>query len=371
VSGYSSRRLPTIAVAIALLATPIVLAGTAVADHPSVSLSAPHPVLAQPTIRAEPDAVGSPGGLTPAQVKNIYGLDTSPYAGAGETIAIVDAYDNPNIALDVYMTSALWGLPLCGAGCFTKVDQSGGTNYPAPASSGWNLEIALDVEWAHAIAPSAHILLVEANGDDWPDLLAAEQYAGANARYVSNSWGYPEFPGETADDYAFAEPGVSYFASVDDQPNQTQYPATSPNVVAVGGDEPISGQVVPWPSSGGGCSAYETANPAEASASLSAGCAGMQMTPEVSADASGIQVWDAASGWWGSGGTSFATVLWAAAAADTGQVVTTALIYGGSVPLRPITGGSLLKTGLGDLDGGIPVTLGQFFNMMLAQVGGV
>jgi subtilase family serine protease len=281
----------------------------------------------------------------------------------------VDADDNPNIALDLYMFSVYWGLPLCGAGCFTKVDQSGGTNYPPPASSGWNLEIALDVEWAHALAPGAHILLVEANADDGPSFFAAERYAGANAGYVLNSWGTPEFAGEAADDSAFADPGVSYFASVPDEADQTQYPATSPNVVAVGGDQPTAGGVIPWPSSGGGCSAYESAYPAEAGPSSQAGCAGKQMTPEVTADAAGIPVWDAASGWWSAGGTSFATVLWGAAAADSGQVVNTSSMYAGSIPLRPVVGGTPLETGLGDLGGAIPVTLGEFFNMLLAQMG--
>ena len=110
--------------------------------------------------------------------------------GAGQTIAIVDAYDDPNIALDVYMTSGYWGLPLCGAGCFTKVDQNGGTNYPSPAPSGWALETALDVEWAHALAPGAHIMLVEADGADGPDFFSVERYAGAHAGYVLNSWGH-------------------------------------------------------------------------------------------------------------------------------------------------------------------------------------
>jgi hypothetical protein len=76
-----------------------------------------------------------------------------------------------------------------------------------------------------------------------------------------NSWGTPEFAGESADDSAFSDPGVSYFASSPDMPDQTQYPATSPNVVAVGSDELTAGRVVPWPS-GGGCSAYEEAEPA-------------------------------------------------------------------------------------------------------------
>jgi hypothetical protein len=82
-------------------------------------------------------------------------------------------------------------------------------------------------------------MLVEPDGADGPDFFATERYAGAHAGYVLNSWGTPEFAGESADDRAFSDPGVSYFASTPDMPDQTQYPATSPNVVAVGGDESV------------------------------------------------------------------------------------------------------------------------------------
>jgi len=94
------------------------------------------------------------------------------------------------------------------------------------------------------------------------------------------------------------------------------------------------------------------------------------MTPEVSADAAGIPVFDAASGWWSGGGTSFATVLWGAVAADSGQVVTDSSVYAGSIPLRAVVGGTPLETGLGDLGGAIPVTFGEFYNILLAQMGG-
>ena len=368
-SGRSNHHLWLVALVVALISTLSVSMVAAFTYGRNSPLGGSGGVFAKPMIHAKPDSLAQPSGLSPSQIRRAYGLNTSPYAGAGQTIAIVDADDNPNIALDLYMFSAYWGLPLCGAGCFTKVDQNGGTNYPPPASSGWNLEIALDVEWAHALAPGAHILLVEANDGDGPSFFAAERYAGANAGYVLNSWGTPEFAGEAADDSAFADPGVSYFASVPDEAGQTQYPATSPNVVAVGGDQPTAGGVIPWPSSGGGCSAYEIAYPAEAGPSSQAGCAGKQMTPEVTADAAGIPVWDAGSGWWSAGGTSFATVLWGAAAADSGQVVNTSSMYAGSIPLRPVVGGTPLETGLGDLGGAIPVTLGEFFNMLLAQMG--
>src|SRR5262245_7963764 len=114
---------------------------------------------------AQPLGGPSPGAtsLTPAQIRHAYGIDQIAFGaivgdGAGQTIAIIDAYDDPNIAADLATFSAQFGLP---AADFTKVNQSGGSALPPP-NKGWATEIALDVEWAHAIAPAARILLVEA-----------------------------------------------------------------------------------------------------------------------------------------------------------------------------------------------------------------
>src|SRR4029450_6433161 len=116
-------------------------------------------------------------------------------------------------------------------GCFKKVNQTGGTAYPRK-DAGWALEIALDIEWAHAIAPGAHILLVEASSNSFTNLLAAEDYARAHAQYVSNSWGAAEFSGETSYDAHFAQTGVSFFASSGDSGTPAQYPSASPNLIS-------------------------------------------------------------------------------------------------------------------------------------------
>src|SRR5207249_2026826 len=136
-------------------------------------------------------SAATPQGLDPATIKGIYGFSVANNAGAGKTIAIVDAYDDPTIANDLGVFSSQFGLPACGTGCFTKVNQTGGTSYPR-ANCGWALEICLDVEWAHAIAPGANILLVEAKSNSFTNLVAAEEYAKAHAQYVSNSWGGSE-----------------------------------------------------------------------------------------------------------------------------------------------------------------------------------
>ncbi len=183
-----------------------------------------------------PAASTSPTGLSPATIKSVYNYSTSSTAGAGRTIAIVDAYDDPTAESDLATFSNQYKLPVCTTanGCFTKVDQTGGSSYPRK-DAGWALEISLDVQWAHAIAPGANILLVEASSNSFTNLLAAEDYAKTHAGYVSNSWGGSEFSGESSDDSHFAQTGVSFFASSGDSGLPAQYPSASPNVISVGG----------------------------------------------------------------------------------------------------------------------------------------
>ena len=135
-----------------------------------------------------PAATTAPSGLAPSTIKSAYGFSTSPTAGSGKTVAIVDAYDDPTAEADLAVFSSQYGLPACTTtnGCFSKVDQRGGTAYPR-ADAGWSLEISLDIQWAHAIAPGAKILLVESDSNSFANLLAAEDYAAVNAQYVSNS----------------------------------------------------------------------------------------------------------------------------------------------------------------------------------------
>ncbi len=300
----------------------------------------------------------SPTGLSPATIKFVYGFSTSLTAGAGKTIAIVDAYDHPTIESDLNVFSQQYGLPACTTanGCFQKVDQRGGTSYPR-ANSGWALEIALDVEWAHAIAPGAKILLVEADSNSFANLLAAVDYARAHAQYVSMSWGASEFSGETGYDPHFVQSGVSFFVASGDQGEPAEYPSASPNVISVGGTtlrstttQVTSQTETGWSSSGGGCSAYETATAAQASFSQYAqvGCGGRRATPDVSLDAdphSGVSVYDSVryqgqKGWFTVGGTSASAPMWAARAADSGQLVNAAYVYGSSITYNDIQSGN-------------------------------
>jgi subtilase family serine protease len=204
------------------------------------------------------------------EMKKVYGLDLIADQGAGATIAIVDAFDSPNAELDLNTFSTLYGLPACTTanGCFTKVDQTGGASYPV-YDSGWEVEINLDTQWVHAIAPLAKIILVEAASNYDSDLFTAEATAALMASVVSNSWSGGEYPTQSADwDHYMNQPYVTYLASSGDSGGFIGYPSTSSKVIAVGGTTlaigpaashyPVIFPVVEtgWSGSGGGCSAY-------------------------------------------------------------------------------------------------------------------
>ncbi|MHB1558350.1 MAG: DUF4082 domain-containing protein [Isosphaeraceae bacterium] len=275
---------------------------------------------------------GSPGGgYTPAQIQQAYGISSSLGNGAGETIAIVDAYDDPNIQSDLNTFDAQFGLP---AVTVNKVNQTGGTSLPAADSSGgWELEESLDVEWAHAIAPGANIMLVEANSSSLSDLLQGVSYAASHANVVSMSWGGSEFSGQTSYDSTFSHSGTAFVASSGDSGAPVSWPASSPNVLAVGGTQLTLnssggwGSETGWSGSGGGPSAYETMPTYQNGVVTSTT---MRANPDVAYNAdpsTGYAVYDSVpySGttydWLTVGGTSAGAPQWSAllAIADEGR----------------------------------------------------
>ena len=137
---------------------------------------------------------GASAPYTPAELQEAYGFNSITFngvagTGGGETIAIVDASDDPNIQSDLNTFDTRFGLP---ATTVTRVNETGGTNYPASdPTGGWELEESLDVEWAHAMAPGANILLVEASSASLSDLLTAVSYGASQANVVSMSWDRP------------------------------------------------------------------------------------------------------------------------------------------------------------------------------------
>jgi subtilase family serine protease len=309
------------------------------------------------TAHVIPHASSSPVGLSPATMKGVYSFSTSNTAGAGQTIAIVDAYDLPTAESDLNKFSSTFGLPACTTanGCFKKVNQTGGSSYPR-YNAGWGLEIALDIEWAHAIAPGAKILLVEASTNSFANLLKAEDYAAAHADYVSNSWGGSEFSSESSFDSHFSRTGVSFFVSAGDAGLPAEFPSASPKVISVGGTTlhfSSSGTFTSetgWSGGGGGCSLYETATSAQRKFSgyAQVKCGGKRATPDLSLDAdpkSGAAVYDSSryqgqTGWYQIGGTSLSSPMVAGRAAVSGAVVKAAYVYGSAITFRDITSGN-------------------------------
>ncbi len=385
--------MPVVAVVLAMLAGFGWPATRAAAQTPTPP--APTPPFRVKTIGQGPGAtplVSSPTGLAPATIGAVYDLRTglvSPTSaiGAGQVIAIVDAFHDPNALSDLNAFDAEYGYPALGTcsaappftattgACFYQADPEGTFG----ADSGWIVEESLDIEWAHAEAPGATIVLVEAATNSYADLMSAVSWANDNgATEVSMSWDGPEFSTETTayDSYFDAKSTstgapILYTASAGDSGSGALYPATSPNVIAVGGTTlngcsgtscaHFSGETA-WSGSGGGVSAYEKI-PAYQSgyggpvyskspASISALTGGMRGIPDVSFDAdpnTGVSVYDSTYGsqsWLTVGGTSVGAPNWAgilAAGAESATALQGAqAIYSGGYAsyLKDITSGS-------------------------------
>ncbi len=319
---------------------------------------------------ASPKAQPAAGynGETPASLACIYGLSTwtpgcnpsklanSLYSNGGsKAIAIVDAFDYPTAANDLQAYSTQFGLPAIvtsGTGVnFTVVYQVTGqkpNTDPNCVFSGWNCwaaESALDIEMAHAMAPKAHIYLVEANSTLNTDLYAAVKVAAglvaaAGGGEVSMSWGGSEYSTEANSDSNFTTAKVVYFASTGDREG-TEYPSVSPNVVAVGGTtlsrNPSTGNIEgegAWEDTGGGYSQYETLPSFQSSLSGIAG--GKRAVPDIAGVANPrtpVWVYDSfatafqglgTNGYWNLfGGTSVAAPLWAGIVNRAGHFAST------------------------------------------------
>jgi subtilase family serine protease len=264
-----------------------------------------------------------PNGLSPSQIRSVYNL---PDTGGRGTIAIVDAYDDPTVANDLDMFSIQFNLPLTSSGYFVKHKMSPFIQ----TNSNWALEVSLDVQWAHAIAPDANILLVEAKTSSLVDLLAAVDYARSQPDVVavSMSWAGAEFSDESSYDPYFSSNNggvMAFFAASGDRGAGVNWPAVSPNVIGVGGttlvlnpDGSVASETA-WSGSGGGVSAYV----AEPLYQLSYGVSGTndrRCVPDVSYNgdpSTGFTVYDSTPyggqvGWFTVGGTSAGPPQWAA-----------------------------------------------------------
>jgi hypothetical protein len=281
-------------------------------------------------------------GLTPAQVVTAYGLGSIGFVtasgtkrgnGAGETIALIEAYHDPYLAGDLHTFDLAFGLP---DPSLVIVNQAGSVS-----NSSWSLEESLDVEWAHAIAPGAQIIVVEARSQSRGALLAAVNVARYTPAVVaiSMSWGFSEFRSEANYNGYFTTPpghqGITFVAASGDSGTLfgLDWPSVAPDVLAVGGTSLATDNVgrylseTTWYDSGGGKSLYE----AEPSYQFSVQATGKRTTPDVAFDGdpnTGVAVFQTSpypgqGGWEVVGGTSLGTPAWAAiiAIVDQGRVL--------------------------------------------------
>jgi subtilase family serine protease len=297
------------------------------------------------------EATASHDGYGAPDIRAAYKL-ASPAAtrGGNQTVALVDAYDDPTIESDLNTYRAYYGIPPCTTanGCFRKVNQDGEQgNYPL-ANPDWEPEMALDVEMVSAVCPRCHILLVEANSADesivtsnpvqHSDLGAAvDTAANLGATEVSNSYGSvgPE-PDDTFFDHYYNHPGVAITASAGDEDYGTIWPAASPYVTAVGGteltaspttargwSEEVWGSLFPGvlppdgQGTGSGCSIWEP----KPSWQHDAGCAGRTVA-DVAAVADNVAIYDSSpeiGGWGVVAGTSISSPIIASVYALAGN----------------------------------------------------
>ncbi len=285
----------------------------------------------RPPIHIYGGATKKPGGFSPSEIKSFYNL---PVSGGHGTIVIIGAYDDQTIEKDLNDFSKQFSLPACTTanGCFEKHKMTS----TVKTNSGWASETSLDIEWAHAIAPQAKILLVEAKTPSGANLLKAVDYAAGrkDVSAISMSWGGAEFPEELSLDSHFKSvSGAPFFASSGDNGAGASWPASSPYVIGVGGTS-ISiktngdfSKETAWAGSGGGVSAYEKEPDFQKEYSITK-ASGMRAIPDVSYDA------DPASGfpiikngkWYVVGGTSAGAPQWAGIAA-LGQGINITQLY--------------------------------------------
>jgi hypothetical protein len=308
----------------------------------------------------------APSGYGPADLSSAYNLPSAT-AGSGATVAIIDAYDDPNAEADLGVYRAQYGLPACTTanGCFKKVAQDGSANYPPtpPSTDDWTVEESLDIDMVSAICPNCHILLVEANSTSIDDLgTAVDEAVALGAQYVSNSYGSNgEDPSETGDDKYYNHPGVVVTAAAGDDDYGVVYPAASPYVTSVGGTSLVPDASVArgwtetvWGSpsgvqgTGSGCSQYEP----KPSWQTDTGCA-QRTVADVSAVAdpnTGVAIydsWNTNTGWGEVGGTSVATPIIASTYALAGAP------QAGTLPAQyPYDAELLGENGLNDVTSG-------------------
>jgi subtilase family serine protease len=347
-------------------------------DSQLVTTSTGRPFDGKPQTASVPPAGYGPDNLQSAYSLSAYSLSayslSAKTGGSGQTVAIVDAYNDPNAAKDLAVYRSQFGLPavnnICsvskgklvtppGGPCFVKVNQSGGTGSFPRNNASWAQEISLDLDMVSAICPNCNIVLVEANSNSNSDLYSAENAAATlGATEISNSWSGGEYSGETSDSSKyFNHSGIAITAASGDSGYAagTQFPAASQYVTAVGGTTlKASGTTRGWTESawsgaGSGCSAYEP-QPLWQAPDIAV-CGTKRAVADVSADAdpnTGVSVYDSysfqgMSGWLVFGGTSVGSPIVASIYALAGNASSTidgSYPYQNAGSLNDVTSGS-------------------------------
>jgi subtilase family serine protease len=292
-------------------------------DISALAQAGDEPVAVPHSRPARPYAFTGPVGYAPAQVRHAYGLDQLPNGGAGQVVGVVVAYGSPTMQNDLNVFCNQFGLPR------TTLQVVYGTRKPVKSDAGWALETSMDVQWVHAVAPNATIVVSVAYSAGISDLIAAVDAAvKAGAKVVTMSWGAAEFSTEVNYDSHFQKSGVTFFAASGDKGSTsgTFWPATSPNVTSVGGTTlhlDLTGNLTSpetaWSGSGGGFSLYFAAPSFQSGWQTSV----KRAYPDIALVAdpvTGLAVYDStpynnSSGWWQLGGTSASSPLCAAVVA--------------------------------------------------------
>ena len=355
-------------------------------------------------VSVQPANKPASGTLSPGQLRSAYGVSKAAFASNKDTIAIVDAYNDWHATGDLAKYRSYYGLGACkeSTKCLRVVNQKGTTAWYPKGNSGWAEEESLDLDMVSAICPKCKILLVESNATSAGSLSAAEATAvRLGAKFISNSWGGPEFSTETSYDSAFEHTGVAVTVAAGDfgYADGSQWPAVNPDVTAVGGTtlwmkgktrtEEKVWNLGTLDGTGSGCSAYETQQTWQAADSSGCSNTSSRVDNDVAADAdprTGPAVYDSyapsgsglPNGWQQLGGTSAATPIIAAAYAlanpggrPASGSLPTEFPYQATSGLRDITigsngscGGSYLCTAETGYDGptglGVPSGVNAF-----------
>lgn len=323
-------------------------------------------------LNAKPTGTSAVAGYHPSDLQSAYALPSST-AGGGQTVAIVDAYNDPHATSDLATYRANFGLPPAGgcsvtsgkvvsAGgpCFVQVNQSGTTGALPENNGGWSQEISLDLDMVSAICPNCNIVLVEASSPSLTNLGSAENEAAKlGATEISNSYGGSESSSDTSyDTDYYRHPGVAIAASSGDSGYGVEYPAASQYVTAVGGTtlNPSASTTrgwseTAWSGAGSGCSAYDPQPSWQSANPIIPRVCARRAEADVSADAdpnTGVSVYDSysyqgSSGWLVFGGTSVAAPITAsvyALAGNAASVTFGSYPYSHTASLNDVTSGS-------------------------------